>query len=181
MVGRWLIEDNNHRSLFTTIRHHSSCFLSLAALFISPIIPHHPILLFSTSTAKSTNKKKETTSPVLNQETNKKTKRETYGIKDRVGSKVLDHGWEHVIKRNSRVNTQNQVVDKDKGGHGGTRLGLLGRLGVSGFGDDAGNFADLGVEEGDGDGVGCGDGERRLPVHEEVVVFREGNPGGHRC
>lgn len=96
-----------------------------------------------------------------------------------MGGKVLDHGREHVVESDGRVYAQDQIVNKDKGGHGSARLALLGGLGVGRLGDDAGNLADLGVEQGDGGCVGGGDGQRGPPVHEEVIVFREGNTGGH--
>jgi len=94
-------------------------------------------------------------------------------------AKVADHGREHVVKGDGRVDAQDQVVEKDKGGHGSARLGLFGRLGVGRLGNHTGDLADLGVEETDRDAVSGSNGQGRLPVHEEIIVFGKGDAGRH--
>ncbi len=94
--------------------------------------------------------------------------------------KVLDHGWEHVVEGDPRVHAEDQVVDKDKGGHGCAGLRAFCRLGVGRLGYNARDFADFRIEESDSDGVGGSNCQGCLPVHEKVIVFGKRDPGWHR-
>jgi len=96
-----------------------------------------------------------------------------------VGSKVVDQRREHVVEGDTGVQAQDQVVDKDECGHGETGLCLLSWLGVLGLCDNTRDLADLGVEEADRERISTCNSQGCLPVHEEVVVFRERDPGGH--
>lgn len=97
-----------------------------------------------------------------------------------VGSEVVDQSREHVVEGDTGVQAQDQVVDEDEGGHRSARLRLLSWLGVLGLCDNTRDLADLGIEEADRECVCTSNNQGCSPVHEQVVVFREGDPGGHR-